>query len=209
MAIAFGKGDVLFQQRLLKCGGFYSGGLDGSWGPISRAAAVRAEQSYLKTQETYGKFDSRSETNIATLLPPMQIMARQLLQVAREREKNSDIYVQILSGTRTYAEQDALFSQRPIVTKARGGQSNHNFGIALDVGLFKNGKYLTGFSKAETKAYTDFAQAVKSRINSTLAWGGDWTSFPDIPHYEMATGLSIAQKRAKFEKGQLNLQETT
>lgn len=42
-----------------------------------------------------------------------------------------------ISGMRTPEEQDALFAQGrtrtgPIVTKARGGQSAHNFGVAED-----------------------------------------------------------------------------
>src|SRR5205807_8756277 len=32
---------------------------------------------------------------------------------------------------------------------ARGGQSNHNFGIAWDVGILDDGKYLTGNSSKE------------------------------------------------------------
>jgi peptidoglycan L-alanyl-D-glutamate endopeptidase CwlK len=42
----------------------------------------------------------------------------------------------IISGTRTYGEQNELFAQGrmkpgPIVTRARGGQSNHKFGVVL------------------------------------------------------------------------------
>jgi hypothetical protein len=45
---------------------------------------------------------------------------------------------------RSFAEQDALYAQgrtKPgkIVTKARGGFSNHNFGVAFDIGVFKGG----------------------------------------------------------------------
>ena len=53
----------------------------------------------------------------------------------------------IISGSRTYAEQNVIDAQGrttpgKIVSNAKGGQSLHNFGIAWDVGIFKNGKYL-------------------------------------------------------------------
>jgi peptidoglycan L-alanyl-D-glutamate endopeptidase CwlK len=35
-----------------------------------------------------------------------------------------------------------------------------------------------------------------------LEWGGSWSGFKDLPHYEVATGLSMAAKRKLFsEKG--------
>ena len=44
---------------------------------------------------------------------------------------------------RTFAEQDALYAQGrtkagSIVTKARGGQSYHNYGLAIDIVLLVN-----------------------------------------------------------------------
>lgn len=151
-----------------------------------------------------GALDVRSERNIATLLPKMQDLARRIMKIARGREDKTKLYAVVLSGTRTYAEQDGLYAQKPKVTNARGGQSNHNFGIAIDIGLFKDGKYLTGNTKAEKQAYADLAKAVKLQLVD-VDWGGDWATFKDMPHYEYKTGLTIAQKRTKFEKGQLTL----
>jgi peptidoglycan L-alanyl-D-glutamate endopeptidase CwlK len=44
----------------------------------------------------------------------------------------------VIQGYRTHAEQDALYAQGrttpgPIVTRAKGGQSPHNWGLAIDV----------------------------------------------------------------------------
>ena len=57
------------------------------------------------------------------------------------------ITINVIGGLRTYEEQNELFAQgrtKPgrIVTNARGGFSNHNFGIALDVGVFEGANYL-------------------------------------------------------------------
>nr|WGD98862.1 M15 family metallopeptidase [Bacillus safensis] len=47
------------------------------------------------------------------------------------------IFVQITSGYRSFAEQNKLYAKGRtasgnIVTKAKGGQSNHNYGLAID-----------------------------------------------------------------------------
>jgi len=46
--------------------------------------------------------------------------------------------LKLISGLRTYEEQDALYAQGrtapgPKVTNAPGGHSNHNFGLAFDM----------------------------------------------------------------------------
>jgi peptidoglycan L-alanyl-D-glutamate endopeptidase CwlK len=80
------------------------------------------------------------------------------------------------------------------VTNARPGQSLHNFGIAIDVGLFDGGRYLP-----DSPLY-DKAGKIGSSIEG-LEWGGDWHSFKDKPHYQVATGLSLSEVRAAFEAG--------
>ena len=38
---------------------------------------------------------------------------------------------------------------------------------------------------------------------ASVEWGGDWVTFPDLPHYQIAVGgASIAEIRESFEKGQ-------
>ena len=66
--------------------------------------------------------DSRSETNIATLNKKVQPLARKLIEEATAQ----GIYVKIISGHRTYEEQNELYAQgrtKPgkVVTKAKGG----------------------------------------------------------------------------------------
>jgi peptidoglycan L-alanyl-D-glutamate endopeptidase CwlK len=109
--------------------------------------------------------------------------------------------VRLLSGTRTYAEQNALFAKRPVVTKAKGGQSNHNFGIAWDIGIFERGNYLTGKNKKETDEYRKVAAIVKREFEKEIEWGGDWKSFTDLPHYQLRTGKSTSEIRVALESG--------
>ena len=142
--------------------------------------------------------DQRSEQNIATLLPPVQPLARELIAAAAA----AGITIKIISGTRTYGEQDALYEQGrtrsgPIVTNARGGYSNHNFGIAFDIGVFEGGRYLD-----EAPAYKTVG-ALGKQLG--LEWGGDWLSIQDEPHFElrpswardMSEGAMLAELRAR------------
>jgi peptidoglycan LD-endopeptidase CwlK len=190
------KDDIEFLQRFLKVSGFNPGKIDGSWGPNTD----KAEDAFIaKSQEIatkLGTFHPRSETNIATLHPKAQESARKFLK----RLKDGGINARILSGTRTYAEQDALYAKgrtQPgsIVTNAQGGESNHNFAIAWDIGIFtSDGTYLP-----ESPLYN---QAAQVGLLPELEWGGNWTTFKDRPHYQLKTNLSIKEVKQRFEKGE-------
>lgn len=192
--------DVLFAQRLLSCASFDPGPLDGDYGPKTQAAEQKAASAYQNILQELGAYDPRSEKALVTLLPAMQRKARMILQLGVEQQASTGVRCILLSGTRTYAEQNRLYALRPKVTNAHGGQSNHNFGIAVDVGLFKDGRYLTGANHAEDRIYADFAALVKSKVPG-IEWGGDWHGFPDAPHYQLATGRTLAEVRQAFEHG--------
>lgn len=122
--------------------------------------------------------DPRSEKVIATLLPEVQPIARALVQKAAL----SGILIKVISGFRTYAEQDSLYAQGrttsgSIVTKAKAGYSNHNFGIAFDVGVFEGNKYLDDSPKYKAVGVlgTDLG----------LEWGGNWKTIVDQPHFQL------------------------
>jgi peptidoglycan L-alanyl-D-glutamate endopeptidase CwlK len=187
--------DVKFQQRFLKCCGYYQGRLDGRWGPMTDAAFNALDAEGAAIAAALGTFDTVSERYIRTLQPKAQRAAREFLT----RVLGANISARILSGTRTYAEQNALYvrgrygdTSKP-VTNAKGGQSNHNFGVAWDIGIFDSGKYL-GASPLYAKA------ADVGRVPG-IEWGGDWVKFPDQPHYQLATGIELASVRANFESG--------
>ena len=198
----FGE-DVRFYQRILKSAGLYAGDIDGIWGSQTDAADQSLDAQYAAIRQELGAFDGRSEAALHTLLLKSQHEARRFL--ARAQEGMPNLTIRILSGSRTYAEQDQLFAKGrngnpgPIVTNARGGQSNHNFGIAWDIGLFDGGHYLTGDTAAEQQAYRDVARIAKGEL---LEWGGDWVSFKDPPHYQMKIDMRLAQVQQRFEAGQ-------
>ena len=186
---------IKFLQRILCSAGCYTGPKNGVW-----SQAVDDGETKLKTiadqlAGQFGQFDDRSERCIRSLHPRAQRAAREFLTALR----GTGVDARIISGTRTYAEQDALYKQGrfgstlPRVTNAKAGQSNHNFGIAWDIGIFAAGKYLT-----TQKPYKDAAVHKPAGVE----WGGDWATFPDFPHYQLAVGgKSIADVRTCFEEG--------
>jgi len=141
--------------------------------------------------------DDRSEENIKTLLPQVQIMARSLVHAANK----IGITIKVISGSRTYEQQHAIYLQGrkpdevnaarkkagmdPIsaaetkqkVTNADAGFSNHNFQIAFDIGVFQGKTYLD-----DSPLYKAVAVLGKQL---GLSWGGDWKTSTDEPHYEL------------------------
>lgn len=172
---------------------------DGAWGPKSQAALdsvlhpkpTDATIPFLSGDDTGDKVDARSETAIATLHRVVQPVARRMVKLAAQ----NGITVKITSGTRTYAEQDKLFAQGG-VTKARGGQSNHNFGLAFDLTIFDGDKPV--WESAEYKTLGKLGKSLG------LTWGGDWTSIVDEPHFELhppwAEGMSEGQMLSELRR---------
>jgi peptidoglycan L-alanyl-D-glutamate endopeptidase CwlK len=143
--------------------------------------------------------DERSEKNIATLLPKVQPVMRNFLIECKKYFQEKGIEVKVISGNRTWAEQDALYSKGrttpgPKVTNAKGGQSNHNFGLALDLGLFANGKYL-----GESPFYSHIGKIVEKF--PSLEWGGNWKSILDEPHVQYRVPYTLTQLRERVASG--------
>jgi len=146
---------------------------------------------------------SRTLKNIATLDPkaqgPFTAFAKVAAMVA---EEHGCEYIMI-TGNRTWAEQDALYAigrTKPgqKVTNARGGYSNHNFGIAGDFGVFQGKVYLDESNpKLADKVHRACAEHAEA---CGLEWGGHWESFQDMPHYEIQTVLSLSQKRIRYSR---------
>ena len=151
-----------------------------TWGAIHQRIVMGkpAATAAKPPVPSMGTVDARSEGNIATLQTDVHPYARALVQ----RAAAVGITIKIISGTRTYAEQDELYAQGRTkpgkkVTNARGGYSNHNFGIAFDIGVFEGTSY-----KGESPKYSAVGMLGEEL---GLEWGGNWKSFQDQPHYQL------------------------
>lgn len=128
-------------------------------------------------------------------------LARRVRAIIEEMARQGHT-VEVTQGMRTFAEQDALFAQGrtrpgPVVTRARGGQSNHNFGTAVDLCPFVNGKPDWNAPPAVWLAIGTEA------VRQGLEWGGNWPKFIDKPHVQMA-GPSISRCLTLFNTGGLD-----
>jgi peptidoglycan L-alanyl-D-glutamate endopeptidase CwlK len=161
-------------------------GVDGKAGPETwKAIYARitgkpapADPPTAPSPASSGAVDPRSEKTIAALQPEVRPYARALVLKAA----SMGITIKVISGLRTYEEQNALFAQgrtKPgrIVTNARGGFSNHNFGIAFDVGVFDGSSYIP-----ESPRYKAVG-ALGSELG--LEWGGNWKTIKDEPHFQL------------------------
>jgi peptidoglycan L-alanyl-D-glutamate endopeptidase CwlK len=179
---------------------------DGAFGPQTASlvvAALSRRGEVIEAPEPTDELDERSVTNIRTLDAKARERFYQLLRLGKATAATFGCDWVMISGHRTWEEQDALYARGRTapgekVTKAKGGQSNHNFAIAGDFGVFRGKSYLDD-SNPELAEQVHTAIAVHAR-KLGFEWGGDWKSFKDIPHFEISTGLSMAEKRELWER---------
>ena len=116
-----------------------------------------------------------------TLLHPK---LQAILPKIKEMAAAQDLPVLWTDGMRTQAEQDALYAQGrtapgTIVTNVRYPDSMHNWGVAVDFCRNVRGR--------EYDDSDNFFFRVASIAKAYgLDWGGDWTSFRDKPHLQLA-----------------------
>jgi peptidoglycan LD-endopeptidase CwlK len=140
-------------------------------------------------------WDAITEAKILFLHPAVREKAREFINKAQAQGIN----LRITSGLRTFDEQNTLYQQGrttpgAIVTNAKPGYSSHNFGTAIDVVPIVNGN---------ADWDTDWNKIGQIGKSVGFAWGGDWTSFKDRPHFEMNFGKSITEMRNLYNSGQV------
>ncbi len=117
---------------------------------------------------------------------------------------------------RTFAEQDVLFAQGRTkpgnkVTNAKGGQSYHNYGLAIDIVLLvdkdKNGTFETAVWDVKTDfdkdGKTDWMEVAQIFKRYGYEAGIDW-KFIDPPHFQKTFGKSIYELRALHTAGKVD-----
>jgi N-acetylmuramoyl-L-alanine amidase len=120
--------------------------------------------------------------------------------------------VRIAQGYRTFDEQSALYAQGRTkpgkkVTNAKAGQSVHNYGLAVDIVLIIDGKTASWDTVKDwdNDRVSDWMEVVKVFKDCGWNWGGDWTSFKDLPHFEIPT-ITVGGKLIKTSwKNLINL----
>ena len=124
------------------------------------------------------------------LIPQARVRVDKLIEVC----KAAGIDLLVTSTYRDNESQDALYAQgrtKPgkIVTKAKAGQSFHNYKCAVDVVPLINGKPVWD----DTMLWSQIGGLGKQ---IGLEWAGDWKGFQEYPHFQYTGGKTIKQLQA-------------
>lgn len=146
--------------------------------------------------------DNVTQNRIALLHPKLRDEVTNLVNLANANlTKHAE--VRIIQGLRTFAEQDALYAKGrttagPKVTKAKGGQSYHNYGLAVDFCLLIDDKEISWDMKKDWDGdkIADWMEVVSVFRKAGWEWGGTW-KFQDNPHFQKVFGYTWQQLLAK------------
>lgn len=134
--------------------------------------------------------DKPTSDRIGLLHPKVREEMKTIIQECND-SLNGRSQVRISQGLRTFAEQNALYAQgRTIagkkVTNAKGGESIHNYGFAVDIVLIIDGKTASWDTRKDwdKDGIADWDECVKIFAKYGWSWGGSWQKFKDMPHFE-------------------------
>ena len=193
-------------QTSLASFGFDPGPIDGVWGPRTQAAvakaleriaavptaaaAIRADQAVsggenaVPGDENHAAgpesisslFNDRSHRNLADSHPD-------LIRVMNEARAHFDF--QVICGYRGRADQEAAV--RAGRSKAHFGSSPHNYDPALAVDCIPEPFVEADWKDASRfRAMAGAIKAAAAKLKIPIEWGGDWKSFHDSPHFQLA-----------------------
>lgn len=184
--------ETITWQRCLALAGYYPLNLiDGITGPKTTAAATAWHTEHRNLALQHGTLDDRTEANLITVCPIIAKALRAWLtgKVIPYCNKTG-LTCKIIEGTRTIAAQNKLGKN---VTRATGGNSFHNYGLAIDIGLFNGKEYIT-----TDREYRNLHTACGDPAD--MLWGGTFKSIVDTPHYQIAKyGTGISKVKAQFK----------
>ncbi|SEO43295.1 M15 family metallopeptidase [Paenibacillus sp. OK076] len=171
------------------------------------AATLLLSIIYVWLQQKGDTYDLWPQTNEQETVPitglhPLVAESEKLLVRKAARR---GIEVVITHDFRSMEEQDALYNQGRsiagnIVTNAKGGESYHNYGLAIDFALrTPEGDVVWDMERDDNgNGKADWLEVVELAKELGFTWGGDWANFPDYPHLQMDFDLSINDlKRGK------------
>ena len=153
------------------------------------------------------KYTKRTVENLGSINPKAREKLEPFLVACGEMVSRDfpGVYIEVLSGHRSGEAQAAIYAQgrtKPgkIVTKAPPWKSWHQFGLAIDTGLFKPGDYLddNGDPLAD-KIYKAMATLAREKFPDIEAayW---WKSFPEGPHFQYTGGIkSVTAAKVRYD----------
>lgn len=171
-------------------------------GAAALVTLIVVKRKKIQTVVMNTVWDAVTEARINDLHPAIRQRTRNFIAAA-ERQ---GMKLRITSGKRTFPEQQKLYDQgrtassiakgEKIVTNAKPGASFHNYALGFDVVEIKDGQGLW-----DNPNWSKIGALGKS---FGFEWGGEWTSFKDLPHFEYPPGKSVSQLRAMYDAGNVD-----
>ena len=170
----------------------------------AKEKSMKIEPKDLLTKEDLEKFTIILESTVSEFIKTGDLITDQRIQnlhpairintlffINSTNENAGNTKIRVSQGYRTFDEQNALYAQGrtkpgPVVTKAKGGFSSHNFGLAFDIVGITNGKIDYQLNWNNLKITGN---------NMGFDWGGDW-KFKDMPHFENTFNYSMEELRS-------------
>ena len=171
---------------------------DGIYGPETAGKILATLTSESVDPDTGQGFDARTERNLATLQPGARRKFEPFVRRAIAVASSMGVTAKVICGERDRAAQEA--AKRSGASRASYGYSWHNFGMAIDFGLFKGRSYVDADSPALAEAVYNAIGAVAPQYG--ILWGGTWRSFVDMPHFQVpARSTPNAAERRRLVAG--------
>lgn len=116
--------------------------------------------------------------------------------------KHQGLDVLVTSTYRSIDEQNLLYEQGrsspgKIVTNARGGESFHNFRVAIDIVPLRSGKPLWDVYDSNAKLLPEWKLLGDIAESLEIEWAGNWRRFREYAHFQYTQGLTLKD----FQKG--------
>lgn len=152
---------------------------------------------YLYNKLEHDYIDMGDDASLPNELHPIVEQKKNKLL---EKTAAIGIDVVITDKWRSKKRQNELYAQGrssngSIVTHAKGGESYHNYGLAIDYALRnEEGEIIWDISyDGNNNGEKDWFEVAEIAKDLGFEWGGDWLNFKDYPHLQMDFGLSINQ----------------
>lgn len=134
---------------------------------------------------------SSADRKWARISPDFQQRVLAIYRVMREEHGYEMVLVE---GYRSAERQAALAAKGGAVTLAGAGQSCHQYGLAIDSALYRDGKLQWDMEDAWTRrGYFLYGELA---VEAGLEWGGNWRSIKDYVHLEMKAECRHARRVA-------------
>ncbi len=157
-----------------------------------------AYQSFIFMKDYPGSSDQVEYVVTESMPTELHPLVAEKVEILKQRTAEKGITITITDDYRSIEEQDKLYDkgrETPgnVVTHLEGGESYHNFGLAVDFALqLENGDVIWDTEyDGNGNGQSDWFEVAEIAKELGFEWGGDWHGFKDYPHLQMDFGLTI------------------